>query len=583
MKKLARNTLALGTATLIVTAGLSFSATGAEVKTYTSYAEAQFIASTGQLLGSALVDPLGDALENSGARSSVPTTLAGKTGEQYVSGPLDPLKALTVPVGNALDASIGAAGSYANTKNDFSTAASGAVTNKGLIDVGGSSAPPSNATLDLTGSGSSLGALSNVLNVTLDTGAVASTITQKEAASASAGSYKLAGGTLTLQVDALADLNSILGTTLGGVPTSPLLSPSLTLDQATVCNLLFSLPSTLLGSIPLPLNETVCTTLPALGSLEITGLDALTTGLQDVTDDGITFNFVTGEVTVDIAKAFTFLDADKRDINNLPPNTDILAVILPGLVKSVDNIVADVKTNLIDELTQDLAIEGSILGFPLPPLTLTPLTDNGLDDVLDVVFDNVDAILEPVTDQLADVLTPVLVQVQPLVKITVNIPDRYRELVAPRLKADGITAAASKVTSGVSSISALRVQVLTAPGAASALDVLLGNSLVGPNSVTTIEVNQAAAAAAADDDDSDAPADNGDGGSQADSGGPGGGNGNDADTVADADAQADADVTTTLPSTGASNLLPFWLLGIALLLFGGAVLVNERRRLNAQI
>lgn len=54
----------------------------------------------------------------------------------------------------------------------------------------------------------------------------------------------------------------------------------------------------------------------------------------------------------------------------------------------------------------------------------------------------------------------------------------------------------------------------------------------------------------------------------------------DADTVADADAAADADVTTTLPSTGAPNLVPFWLLGIALLMFGGAVLLNEKRRLN---
>lgn len=54
----------------------------------------------------------------------------------------------------------------------------------------------------------------------------------------------------------------------------------------------------------------------------------------------------------------------------------------------------------------------------------------------------------------------------------------------------------------------------------------------------------------------------------------------DSDTIADADAQADADVTTTLPSTGAPNLLPFWLLGIALLMFGGAVLVNEKRRLS---
>ena len=79
----------------------------------------------------------------------------------------------------------------------------------------------------------------------------------------------------------------------------------------------------------------------------------------------------------------------------------------------------------------------------------------------------------------------------------------------------------------------------------------------------------------------DAPADNGDGSdSVSDGADANADNGDDSDTVADADAQADADVTTALPSTGAPNLLPFWLLGIALLLFGGAVLLNEKRRLN---
>ncbi len=54
----------------------------------------------------------------------------------------------------------------------------------------------------------------------------------------------------------------------------------------------------------------------------------------------------------------------------------------------------------------------------------------------------------------------------------------------------------------------------------------------------------------------------------------------DPDAAADADSQADADVTTTLPATGSPNLLPFWMLGLGLLLFGATVLLNEKRRLQ---
>ena len=49
---------------------------------------------------------------------------------------------------------------------------------------------------------------------------------------------------------------------------------------------------------------------------------------------------------------------------------------------------------------------------------------------------------------------------------------------------------------------------------------------------------------------------------------------------AEVDSQADADVTTTLPATGSPNLLPFWMLGLGLLLFGATVLLNEKRRLQ---
>lgn len=44
------------------------------------------------------------------------------------------------------------------------------------------------------------------------------------------------------------------------------------------------------------------------------------------------------------------------------------------------------------------------------------------------------------------------------------------------------------------------------------------------------------------------------------------------------DGAADAGTVDTLPSTGAPNLLPLWILAGALILFGSAVLLNEKRR-----
>ncbi len=87
MSRLAKNSIATGLATLLVTTGMAFAANGAT--TTTSYAEAQFIAAQNGL--GEIVNPLGDALEEGGANACEPAT-ADCAGEEFTQSPLEPLE-----------------------------------------------------------------------------------------------------------------------------------------------------------------------------------------------------------------------------------------------------------------------------------------------------------------------------------------------------------------------------------------------------------------------------------------------------------------------------------------------------------
>lgn len=581
MKKIARNSLALGTATLIVTAGLSFSANGAS--TFTSYAEAQFIAATGQA-GDPAVDPLGNALEanqqsgTSGAVACEPVKAPKCDDEAFTSSPAQALNALLGPIGDVLGAQVGPVGNHATARGGASSAASGAVTNNGIVNVGDNANPSTlgNATLDLTGGGSPLAGLGGLTNLTLDTGAVAAKASLASPTANPVRDFAVAGGKVTIALPALASFN----TAVGGAVSADLSDP-IELNATNVCALVSGLGQTLTGSLAPGVNLDLCAelsnpllNLDTLLSGEIRGLEPLVSGLQNVTKNGVTFNFQAGTITIDLEAAF--FAATGKHINDLGPNTEILAEILPALALNLNDVVADFKANVLDQL-DNLELEVSLVGglIPIPSLDLGTITDPLGTTLLDPLFDALDDALATAGAPLANGLQTLVTSLNPLLKLIVNVPDTYRD-VAKKQRGGAVNAAAA---GDVYSQTALRVQV--GPGGTAA-DLLLGNALVGPNAAVANPPSQAAAAAG--DDGSDAPADNGDGSnadaSDAAADADSGTNAN-ADTVADADAQADADVTTTLPSTGAPNLLPFWLLGIALLLFGGAVLVNERRRLSA--
>lgn len=196
------------------------------------------------------------------------------------------------------------------------------------------------------------------------------------------------------------------------------------------------------------------------------------------------------------------------------------------LVGAPQELVDGILEGLRDTLDQSL---GGALGAL--NILLVGLEDLLVDPLLDALEPTV---LQAVSDLLAPVVTG-----------TVN---------AQELSDDGRSI----------EVSALQLTLL---GAENQLDLARVNC--GPNAGPTAVDDEAAAGDDTPADDSDAQADGTIADAQADA---------QADAIADADAQADADVTTSLPNAGAPNLLPFWLLGLGLVAFGAAVLVNERRR-----
>ncbi len=213
------------------------------------------------------------------------------------------------------------------------------------------------------------------------------------------------------------------------------------------------------------------------------------------------------------------------------------------------------NSNLIvnsDEAAQQIVddiIDGLVATFE------TSLGGNlaALNAVLTTLGSSVHDLLDGLEQPL---LTPLGIALEPLVSGTVNV----QTPVSPTTDAIDVTAL---------HLAILRNNVLE-----------LARVTCGPNNAAAND-NDAQAAndndndndtQAANDNDNDTQAAN-DNDNDSDSDEQ-----SDSDAASDSDSQADADVTTTLPATGSPNLLPFWMLGLGLLLFGATVLLNEKRR-----
>ena len=539
MKRVGKNSIAVGLGMLLVSAAFAFSAQGAT--TYQSHAEAQFLSGIGPI--GDVIGQVGDAVENKGVVACEPAR-TGCPAESFVTSPFDPLKQLTGPVGDGIGLKLGAVNNYAvagkNTPGK-SLGASGAVDNNGIIRDGGSPGVlPGGATLDLTTGG--LAPLATTLaNVKLALGAVSATASLAPTASTPARGYNIEGGTLTLQVPALAAINSALGGA-----TSTVLNNPLTINPTTLCNLLTGLAAAPTPPAGLPTCQSGVP-LNALLTATLTGLNTVTGGLTNFTKDGVTFNFTTGAITINLdAAVFAVLN---KHINQLPPNTDLLATILPSLALNLPTLVADLKKDLIDQIVNEVSLRlyvaGAELPAPLSPISLAPLGAAGLNSALDTLFTDLGDGLTQASTPLADVLTQINAGLAQLLRIIVNVPDLYT--TTGLVSGDSVpTAVAGKLYSETA------VRVIVAQGQLA--DLRLATAQVGPNGPATVD-NQAASNA---DVNADA----------------------DAQADAQADTAADADVASTLPDTGGSNVLPLLFMALGLMAFGTTVLVNERRRLK---
>lgn len=419
-------------------------ATADDAVAYSSYAESQFLAGKNAL--GELVNIVGDGVEEEGASSRFP-----EGGEQFTESPLQALDRLTIPVGDTLlDSEIGAVGSYAQTgAAGLAYAASGAVTKDGIIHAGGGSQPAtSNATLAL--SGGALEPLTDyIADVRLDLGAVTSQARYENASSELSRGYSLAGSRLVLEVPALAALSNGLGAGEAQIPET------LEISGTALC-------STLLGILRLP--DAACADLPDLGKIEVSGLNAISEGIEATTDSGISFDLSTGSIVVDLE---TLLKSLGMDLNNLPENTDLLNTILPALAEKLPELVGQLVTtveNLVGQLTVTVtAPGGSPVELPLDQLT------GPLAEALGLLSENLENALEQLATPLAGALDQLTEALASIAQILVNVPNEY----AARYNGD------VQLSDHAASISALRVKLLAVTGEEGQLaDLLLGNSLV---------------------------------------------------------------------------------------------------------
>lgn len=555
--KLAKNSLALGLATMIVTAGLSFSANGASTTRYVAHSEARFLAGTSGI--AELTDAISRAIEGESADCSKATVKASDC--NVVNENSD----ISLPLGGLASLSLGAVDNYASAKSDgTSRASSGVIGDNGFIDTDYDGTKGS-VTLNLS-NGSLTGPIGDALaDVTAKIGAVSgqadankNTVTRD---------YNIAGATVEADLKILDTINTQLASALGGYNLLGTLSGT---NEITLSRLSQLFPTQLA-----PLLDGLGELTSLIADLTITfpSINDLTSALSDFSGNGVNIDVSTGKVTVDLEALLT---SKGLDINNLPANTDLLQYVLPAIATGLDDIVTDLFDTIIDEIVSKTSIKVSLLSGLVPPVVLEastlgtlldPLTA-GLTDLLGTLGDDV---LDPVLTALT--ADNALAQVA---QIKVNNPDLYgQDLVADDAVASGVGPAKS--------ITALRVELLGGQLA----DIRLGNAVVVPDN-TGVVSDDADTEAVADADETDVEADTDaeqdadadqDADTAADAVADADADAN-ADAVADADAQSDADVTQALPDAGAGrNLLPFMLLGLALALFGGGVLLNEKRRI----
>lgn len=330
--------------------------------------------------------------------------------------------------------------------------------------------------------------------------------------------------------EAAASVEQVTLTQLPDIDLSSIDEDVLNIDTETI------LDGIILAADPLLRPALELAVAPLLTAIQNAAITPILEGVQASLPVAVRVGAVASECSA-VAGEPAFVDSNVSSIDIVVGPSDDPILVVPIQLSTAENapLVGSIAAqDLVDGLIEGLRDTlNQSLGGVLGPLAdiLETIQTQVLNAVLGAVGP---ALLDPVGDALS-----------PVLRGTVNQVDRDGE--------------AAEVTA--LSLDALGGEALT-------LDI--ARSSCGPNGLAVVDDQ---AAAAGDDTqadlDADAQADGTIADAQADA---------QADAIADADAQADADVTTSLPNAGAPNLLPFWLLGLGLVAFGAAVLVNERRR-----
>ena len=328
--------------------------------------------------------------------------------------PLGPVNLLK---GNGL-LTLGAVNQAAVAKKDGSAVAgSGAVADSGAIAVGGKDGvPASTAKLDLGALlGSTLGTdlVGGLLDLDLSVGAISASAAQAKGENGKqTGDYNIADLKLNLQSPLLAGLLGNLNLAGG---QSQLTNLSTTLNGLNLNTLLSGLLGGLLGT-------------PTVNVANLPVLSTLVAN-QDLTvgDGAVTVNLQNGKITVDVEK---LLKALGLDLNNLPPNTELVRLILDALTDHITDLVKGVVKGLVDDITasfEDINITGSAI--PLIPGPAQALPTAGLLAALQPTLDTVlDTVLDPVSDLLGSVtgplLDPLFDALEDVLSIRVNVQNK---------------------------------------------------------------------------------------------------------------------------------------------------------------
>ena len=298
-----------------------------------------------------------------------------------------------------------------------------------------------------------------------------------------------------------------------------------------------------------------------IDTLKLTGVDIvgeINKGLQTVlggVDSALPISLKIGTVTAHASATPTSAEGGSEIVDGLA----LLVDLGPGGVITVPITAGTApNSNLLIGAPEDL-VNGIVDGLEE---TLKASLNQAFGVLAPVIDDLQTQLLAPVFAQLEKQLLPAVASaLEPIVSGTVN-----RQIPV------------SPTATGELDVTALHLQVLSADNT---LD--LARVHVGPNAGPAADDNDAQSDDTQSDDtqsddtqsddtqsDDTQSDDTQSDDAQSDA--------SDADSAADADSDADADVTRTLPDTGAPNLLPLWIMGAAFVLFGGAILLNEKRR-----